>query len=160
MVKRKTKAPQCSKTERNLLFAPSDEEYTEILKMWKNWIDVWHQLCRVKDYLIASRRWLRSRKLHPRRPPKQCRVVLWNLMNPRGNEWNLLSPKNREDHTAGRGCTSMSHYNLVHKFIPMPQVTERKSTLPHWWTYVTSKMRSWIPNYRSTKTESCSVVIL
>ena len=29
--------------------------------------------------------------------------------------------KNHEDHIAGKGCTSMSHYNLVHKFIPMPQ---------------------------------------
>ena len=29
--------------------------------------------------------------------------------------WNL-------DHIAGKGFTSMSHYNLVHKFIPMPQV--------------------------------------
>ena len=26
-----------------------------------------------------------------------------------------------EDRTAGKGFTSMNHYNLVHKFIPMPQ---------------------------------------
>ena len=30
--------------------------------------------------------------------------------------------KNHEDHIAGKRCTSMSHYNLVHKFIPLPQV--------------------------------------
>ena len=29
--------------------------------------------------------------------------------------------KNNEDHTAGKGFTSMSHNNLVRKFIPMPQ---------------------------------------
>ena len=29
--------------------------------------------------------------------------------------------KNHEDHIAGRGMNSLSHYNLVHKFIPMPQ---------------------------------------
>ena len=29
--------------------------------------------------------------------------------------------KNHEDHIAGEGFISMSHYNLVHKFIPMPQ---------------------------------------
>ena len=29
---------------------------------------------------------------------------------------------NHEDHIAGKGCISMSHYNSVHKFIPMPQV--------------------------------------
>ena len=26
-----------------------------------------------------------------------------------------------EEHIAGKGFTSMTHYNLVHKFIPMPQ---------------------------------------
>ena len=30
-------------------------------------------------------------------------------------------PTKHEDHVAGRGFTSMTHYNLVHKFIPMPQ---------------------------------------
>ena len=29
--------------------------------------------------------------------------------------------KCREDHVAGKGMNSMSHYNLVRKFIPMPQ---------------------------------------
>ena len=31
-------------------------------------------------------------------------------------------PKDHEDHIAGKGYNSMAHYNLVHKFIPMPQV--------------------------------------
>ena len=30
-------------------------------------------------------------------------------------------PSNHEDHIAGRGENSLQHYNLVHKFIPMPQ---------------------------------------
>ena len=30
-------------------------------------------------------------------------------------------PKDHEDHIAGRGDNSLQHYNLVHKFIPMPQ---------------------------------------
>ena len=29
--------------------------------------------------------------------------------------------KDDEDHIAGKGMNSLSHYNLVHKFIPMPQ---------------------------------------
>ena len=29
--------------------------------------------------------------------------------------------ENHEDHIAGKGFTSMSHHNLVHTFIPMPQ---------------------------------------
>ena len=30
-------------------------------------------------------------------------------------------PKHHEDHIAGKGYNSLLHYNLVHKFIPMPQ---------------------------------------
>ena len=30
-------------------------------------------------------------------------------------------PSNHEDHFAGKGENSLQHYNLVHKFIPMPQ---------------------------------------
>ena len=30
-------------------------------------------------------------------------------------------PNHHEDHIAGRGNNSLQHYNLVHKFIPMPQ---------------------------------------
>ena len=30
-------------------------------------------------------------------------------------------PNHHEDHIAGKGDNSLPHYNLVHKFIPMPQ---------------------------------------
>ena len=30
-------------------------------------------------------------------------------------------PTHHEDHVAGKGDNSLQHYNLVHKFIPMPQ---------------------------------------
>ena len=29
-------------------------------------------------------------------------------------------PHHHEDHIAGKGENSLQHYNLVHKFIPMP----------------------------------------
>ena len=32
--------------------------------------------------------------------------------------------KNHEDHIAGKGDNSLQHYNLVHKFIPMPQAMQ------------------------------------
>ena len=31
------------------------------------------------------------------------------------------SANHHEDHVAGKGDSSLQHYNLVHKFIPMPQ---------------------------------------
>ena len=33
-------------------------------------------------------------------------------------------PHNHEDHIAGKGENSLQHYNLVHKFIPMPQAVK------------------------------------
>ena len=35
-----------------------------------------------------------------------------------------LLPNHHEDHIAGKGENSLQHYNLVHKFIPMPQVVK------------------------------------
>ena len=34
---------------------------------------------------------------------------------------NSSEPHHHEDHIAGKGENSLQHYNLVHKFIPMPQ---------------------------------------
>ena len=42
-------------------------------------------------------------------------------MNPQDNEWNFLDITKHENHIAGKGFTSMSHNNLVHKFILVPQ---------------------------------------
>ena len=33
-------------------------------------------------------------------------------------------PNHHEDHIAGKGDNSLQHYNLVHKFIPMPQAVK------------------------------------
>ena len=35
--------------------------------------------------------------------------------------WEIRYRINHEDHIAGKGQNSLQHYNLVHKFIPMPQ---------------------------------------
>ena len=37
-----------------------------------------------------------------------------------------LQSKIHEDRIAGKGSISMTHYNLVHKFIPMPQAMKRQ----------------------------------
>ena len=33
-------------------------------------------------------------------------------------------PNHHEDHIAGKGNNSLQHYNLVHKFIPVPQTNK------------------------------------
>ena len=42
-------------------------------------------------------------------------------MNLRESVWKKTQPKDHEDRIAGKGSNSSSHYNLVHKFIPMLQ---------------------------------------
>ena len=43
-------------------------------------------------------------------------------------------PSNHEDHIAGKGETSLQHYNLVHKFIPMPQAMKNSCSKKQRWT--------------------------
>ena len=44
----------------------------------------------------------------------------------------ISTTQNHEDHIAGKGFTSMSHYNLVRKFIPMPQARKYPMQRPQW----------------------------
>ena len=118
---------------------PDDQDYKETLKKIRgeNWKDLWQQPCRARGwFVLAPRRWLQCRKLHPNRTPKRFMVEKWNPMNPQGNEWKLLSLKIMKTTFAGKGFTSMTHYNLVHKFILMPQATkiaDAKSALDKEW---------------------------
>ena len=47
--------------------------------------------------------------------------VSWKPVNPQACVWKNLYRNHHEDHIAGKGHNSLQHYNLVHKFIPMPQ---------------------------------------
>ena len=47
--------------------------------------------------------------------------------------------KNHEDHIAGKGVHSLSHYNLVHKFIPVPEamkIPDAKAAVEKEWEQV------------------------
>ena len=57
-----------------------------------------------------------SNKIRPK--TKHARIVEAHESTRQRLESSL--PKGHEDHIAGKGKTSMIHYNLVHKFIPMP----------------------------------------
>ena len=41
-------------------------------------------------------------------------------------------PHHHEDHIAGKGENSLQHYNLVHKFIPMPQASKFQQQRRQW----------------------------
>ena len=66
-------------------------------------------------------------------------------------------PNHHEDHIAGRGDNSLQHYNLVHKFIPMPQamkIPAAKAAVDKEW----EKFEK-IPAWDLTKVRSKSEVI-
>ena len=79
-------------------------------------------------------------------------------MNPQDNEWNLLCRKITEDPIAGKGFTSMTHYDLVHKFIPTPQAVklpDAKAAVDKEW-----KKLETIPPWKMEKVKSKNEVIL
>ena len=41
-------------------------------------------------------------------------------------------PHHHEDHIAGKGENSLQHYNLVHKFIPIPQAMKFLQRKQQW----------------------------
>ena len=63
-------------------------------------------------------------------------------------------PSNHEDHIAGKGENSLQHYNLVHKFIPMPQafqIPAAKAAVDKEWENW-RKISAWnLTEVRSTK---------
>ena len=56
----------------------------------------------------------------PTKIRQNLRVILEANESTRMRMGNSI-PSNHEDHIAGKGENSLQHYNLVHKFIPMPQ---------------------------------------
>ena len=64
-------------------------------------------------------------------------------------------PQNHEDHIAGKGENSLQHYNLVHKFIPMPQamkIPAAKAAMDKEWEKL-EKISAWkLTKVKSKKT--------
>ena len=66
-------------------------------------------------------------------------------------------PNHHEDHIAGKGNNSLQHYNLVHRFIPMPQamkILAAKAAVDKEW----EKLEK-IPAWNLTKVRSKKQVI-
>ena len=63
-------------------------------------------------------------------------------------------PNHHEDHMAGKGENSFQHYNLVHKFIPMPQamkIPAAKAAMDREWEKL-EKISAWnLKKVRSKK---------
>ena len=93
-----------------------------------------------------------STNLHPKRFQKRFMAVWWKLMNPQGREWILRYLQNTKITLQAKVSTSMTHYNLVHKFIPMPQamnIPDAKAAVDKEW-----KTLETIPAWKLEKVKS------
>ena len=81
----------------------------------ENWKDLWHQPNGITKVIAKVE--IASEKI-----PKMIHECIVESHESTRQRVESSQPKYHEDHIAGKGFTSMSHYDVVHKFIPMPQV--------------------------------------
>ena len=75
-------------------------------------------------------------------------------MSPRDNGWNHLYRKIIKITSQAKGYNSMTHYNLVHKFIPMPQamkIPEAKAAVDKEWKKLETSPAWQLDKVRSKK---------
>ena len=113
MGKRKTEARQCSRRLKGIYFVdPDDEDYNELLKNARRNLEI----------LVAP-------TMPCKRQPSMTKVGAKPEVESEKNSKTMNRRKGitRVHKTTSRiftvrkGCNSMTHYNLVHKVIPMPQ---------------------------------------
>ena len=77
-------------------------------------------------------------------------------MNLRDCVRELSVPNHHEDHIAGKEDNSLQHYNLVHRFIPMPQamkIPAAKAAVDKEWEKL-EKISAWNPTKVRSKKEA------
>ena len=120
--KGKTEARQCSKTERIFLKNdPDDKRDSETLKNAKRKLErpVSPAMPCKRSYPSITKVVAKPKSGNEKRSKTRngCKVEAHESTQ---RVKSSLS-NNDEDHIAGKGCTSMTHYNLVQKFIPVSQ---------------------------------------
>ena len=83
----------------------------------RNWKHQWPPLRLAR---LVNTRIIVGIVINPIRSNQNLRVFLEASESTRLRMGESL-PNRHEDHIAGRGNTSLQRYNLVHRFIPMPQ---------------------------------------
>ena len=115
------------------------------------------------SYKMVTRKRLRklretvaSEDTNPHKKIK-CACIVETYKSKRKRHESTL-PRNHEDHIAEKGSNSINNYNLVHKFIPMPQAMKipsakrmRKFQLGSWIKCTARKMTFWKHKRRKGK---------
>ena len=89
----------------------------------ESWKCTWTLPCRAKKETksSSSSRATRARLEASNEVPKTKYSCIVEAHESTRQRVEPSRPKSHEDHIAGKGQNSMTHYNLTHKFIPMPQ---------------------------------------
>ena len=93
----------------------------------RNWKHRWLPLCPAN--LLRTIRIVGV--VHPTKSNQNLRVF-WKLVESTRLRMGQSLPTHHEDHFAGKGYNSLQHYNLVHKFIPMPQAMKFLQQRQQW----------------------------
>ena len=89
--------------------------------------------CKKKQGSTPSFSKLKRRMVDPTRFQNQSMHASWRLTRKRVEP---CLPKDHEDHIAGKVHNSMTRYNLVHTYLPMPQamkILEAKAAVDKEW---------------------------
>ena len=119
----------------------------------KSWNFTWKQTCLCK---LKTFRYRETCGESNNRKSKHACILEVHESTKKRLERTL--PKNDEDHIAGKGLNSLSHYNLVHNFIPMHQaikIPNAKAAVDKDW----EKLEK-LPAWKMTKVKSKKEVIL
>ena len=88
----------------------------------ENWKDLWHQAMPGKRSPKGITKACAMSEIASEKTPKTVHGCIVESHESTRQRVETSQPKNHEGQIAGKGFTSMSHKNLVHKFIPMPHV--------------------------------------
>ena len=91
---------------------------------WRMRVESWKFRCQPQCFAKFNVR-STGKPVALKRSARQNTLALLRPMNLRGSAWKDLFTRINEDHIAGKGMNSLSHYNLVRKFIHyVPQSNE------------------------------------
>ena len=158
---RETQARICQKIGRNYSIDPSDEEYKDITKIARRKLETskaaampckraFSQAC-IREALVSKTENAKGSEAKIR---FSCITEAHEFTRQRIES---VTKRIHEEHIAGKGQNSVLHYNLVRKFIPMPQamkIPDAKSAADKEW-----KKLETIPAWDVRKVKSKKEVI-
>ena len=126
----------------------------------ESWKFQWMRQCLARKAQRNSPafRKLKRRVVNPTRFPKTKHARLVEAHESTRQRLESSLPKDHEDHIAGKRCNSMTHYNLVHKFISIPHamiIPDATAAVDKEW-----KKLETIPVWQLDKVKSKKEVIL